>query len=65
MEEKVLKRDEIPKKLCVSCPICSTLLIRAERIKNTVIKCGKCHNLILIEIENGRVAVDTKLPDKE
>lgn len=38
----------------VCCPICATLLLQGELVKNTIVKCEGCHQRIVVEIENGK-----------
>ena len=49
-------KDKI--KLYASCPICSTILIHAEKVINATIKCGSCHQRIMVEIDDNKVKVE-------
>ena len=44
-------------KMYACCPICSTVLIYAERVTNATIKCPKCNQRITLQIEKGKVTV--------
>ena len=49
------KRKQIPKRLFASCPVCGNVIIQAEQVKNAVIKCERCHNMITVEIEGNKI----------
>ncbi len=44
-------------KMYACCPICSTLLIYAERVINATIKCSKCNQRISLQIDKGKVTL--------
>ena len=44
-------------KLYACCPICSTILIHAEKVINATVKCGSCHQRVIVEILNHKVQV--------
>lgn len=49
------KKKQIPKRLFASCPVCGNVIIQAEHVKNAVIKCERCHNMITVEIEGNKI----------
>lgn len=49
------KKKQIPKRLFASCPVCGNIIIQAEYIKNALIKCERCHNMITVEIEGNKI----------
>ena len=51
-------KDKIIVKVYACCPICSTILIYAEKVINATIKCGSCHQRIMVEIDDCKVKVE-------
>lgn len=51
-------KDKTFIKLYACCPICSTILIHAEKVINATIKCGSCHQRIIVEINERKVNVE-------
>ena len=51
----IVEKKDLSKRLYVSCPICSTMLMQAHIIDDGIIKCERCHKKIWIEIKDGKV----------
>lgn len=55
-KSQYLKEQE--KGFCVCCPICKTVLIRAQKGLDGVIKCSQCGIFVHILIGDERIVVD-------
>lgn len=58
MTDEKIKQREIPIRMYVSCPICSTTLLQGELVKNTIVKCEGCHQRILVEVNKGKITAE-------
>ena len=55
-DKKIKKNRELPIRFYVSCPICSSVLLQGEYVKNTIVKCEGCKQRIIVNIENGHTS---------